>query len=98
MSFIFANHNFHIHTYLSIMNFIILSNLTFVLTLSVFPCTYIDRVVYVRFEKSEYSAAEEDKAVEITVLTDRSVDRPFSVSLRSEHNSTQGKSYSHALC
>ena len=45
-----------------------------------------------RFEKSEYSVAEEDKAVEITVLTDRSVDRPFSVSLHSEHNSTQSKS------
>ena len=59
---------------------------------------FIDRVVYVRFEKSEYSVAEEDKAVEITVLTDRPVSRPFSVSLRSEHNGTQGESYSHTEC
>ena len=59
---------------------------------------YIDRVVYVRFEKSEYSVAEEDKAVEVTMLTDRPVSRPFSVLLRSEHNSTQGESCSHAVC
>ena len=51
-----------------------------------------------RFEKSEYSVAEEDKTVEITVLTDRPVSRSFSVSLRFEHNSTKGKSYSHTVC
>ena len=44
-----------------------------------------------RFEKSEYSVAEEDTTVEITVLTDRPVSRSFSVSLRFEHNSTQGE-------
>ena len=59
---------------------------------------YIDRVVYVRFEKSEYIVAEEDKTVEITVLTDRSVSRSFSVPLRFEHNGTQGESYSHTEC
>ena len=100
--YVYANHNFS-YSYLCLMNFIILylilSNPTFVITLLSVFFMYIDRVVYVRFEKSEYRVTEEDKAkVEVTVLTDRPVSRSFSVLLRSEHNSTQGESCSHALC
>ena len=49
-----------------------------------------------RFEKSEYHVTEEEKTVDITLLTHRPPSRSFSVSLRSRHNSSQSESY--AVC
>ena len=53
-------------------------------------------MVFVRFEKSEYHVTEEEKTVDITLLTHRPPSRSFSVSLRFRHNSSQGESY--AVC